>query len=118
MKTIYCVAEQPYNLIVELERPQQVTEQLFRQELQRLIDQAVSDKENPVQQAIDHLRMADHPTNPQNLLQAMMQEEAISSLMQQVEGKQLVEAPQEVKEEYQRRTLISFLTEVMPDQNH
>lgn len=69
-----------------------------------------------VQQAIDHLRMADHPTNPQTLLQTMMQEEAISSLMQQVEGKQLVEAPQEVKEEYQRRTLISFLTEVMPDQ--
>lgn len=118
MKTIYCTKEHPYNLIMELDRPMKVTEELFRQEIQRLIDQAVEDGENPVHQAIDHLRMADYPTNPQNLLESIMQEDPIYNLFREIENLQMLEAPEEIKEEYQERTLINFLTEVMPDQNH
>jgi len=106
MKTIYCTKEHPWNLIVELEDNycKTVTEHLFRKEMQRLIDQAVEDEDNPVHQAIDQLRMADYPTDPKNLLQSMMQEDAIYNLMTEVEGLLLVEAPEEMVDEYNERT--------------
>jgi len=120
MKTIYCTEEYPDNLIVELEGNynKTVTEHLFKKELQRLIDQAVQAGDNPVHQAIDQLRMADYPTSPQDLVCSMMGEDCIYNLMKEVEGLLLVKAPEEIIEEYQRRTLESFLVEVMPDQNH
>ena len=116
MKTTYCTREHPYNLITQKEQPV-VTEELFREELQRLIDLSVAQGDNPVHQAQDQLRMADSPTSQQDLLQSMMQEEAIYSLMMEVENLPLMEAPKEMEEEYNRRTLNSFLIEVMKDQN-
>lgn len=120
MKKIYCTAEHPYNLIVELEETMDktVTEEMFTEELQRLVDQAVEDGENPVHQAEDHLRMWEDPAYPSQVVTSMMMEDPVAKLMWEVRGLQLVEAPEEIVEEYQRRTLLSFLVEVMPDQNH
>lgn len=115
---IYCTKEFPYNLIIALDKPQLVTEDLFRKELQRLIDLAIEDGDNPVNQAIDQLRMWDYPSSPQQLVSSMMSEDAIYNLFGEIDGMQLVEAPEEIIEEYERRTFYSYLIEVMPDQNH
>ena len=119
MKTIYCTEEHPFILIVEMEdnRHKTVTEDLFRQELQRLIDQAIEDGDNPVHQAEDQMRFG-FGVLEWDLVEAMMREDCIYNLLSEVDGLKLIEAPEEIVEEYERRTFYSFLVEVMPDQNH
>ena len=120
MKKIYCTAEHPETLIVELEegKSKVVTEELFREELQRLVDLSVEEGNNPVHQAMDQLYMRDVPTSPSQVVESMMLEDPMQVLLKDVKGLQLVEAPEEMVEEYQRRTLNSFLVEIMPDQNN
>ena len=67
MKKIYCTKESLWSLIIESEedrKPKKVTIQMFRAELQKLVDQAVEEGENPVHQAMDHLRMWNPPVYP------------------------------------------------------
>ena len=121
MKKIYCTKENPWSLIIEMEesrKPKRVTEVMFREELQRLVDKAVEEGENPVHQAIDHLRMADLPTLPDQIVDSMMLEDPGLMIFKEIEGMELVEAPDEIVEEYKERTFLHFLTEVVPEQNH
>lgn len=77
MKKIYYTKESPCSLIIEREesrKPKVVTEEIFREELQRLVDLAVEGEENPVHQAINHLRMWDIPTLPNQIVDSMMLE--------------------------------------------
>ena len=121
MKKIYCTQEKPWSLIVKIEepmKPRKVTEEMFREELQRLVDQAVEEGDNPVYQPVDNLRMWDLPTLPNQVVDSMMLEDPVLMIFKEIEGMELVEAPEEIVEEYQERTFLRFMTEVVPDQNH
>ena len=113
-KKIYYCKSLPMLTTMELERqPEELTEDLLEMEIQRLVEKAVKEGENPVHQAQDQIYLADFPTMPSALTPTLMQTDEIYHILREVKGEQMSIADKDLIEEYENKTFYSFLIELM-----
>lgn len=110
MKTLFYSQGFP-SIVMELDHAQVMDEQLLRKELKRLI--AEEQPQEAINQVMDNLRtMPERPIDQTELLELLMQTDEIYELLTETKG-MMIPATEEVAEEYEQKTLLSFLTDLM-----
>jgi hypothetical protein len=114
MKTIYYSPSFPILTAMELNRPEELDDYLLRRELKRLIEEESPKEEVPIHQAMDLLPLVamQFPMDRQELLEILMETEEIQMLLRDTKGITMVEADEQVKEEYEEKTFYSFLIDL------
>jgi hypothetical protein len=111
MKTLFYSPKFPNVTAMELNHAQKMDEYLLRKELKRLI--AEEQPQVAINQVMDNLRtMPEMPIDKDELLTLMMKTDEIQELLMETKG-MMIPATEEVKEEYEQKTLLSFLTDLM-----
>jgi len=112
MKTIYYCPGFSELTAMELNQPQEMTEFLLEDELKRLIEEDGPNQDVPINQAMDLLVMPERPWDKKDLHSLIMQTDEIQILLRETKGQQMVEADEDMKEEYQQKTFYSFLIDL------
>ena len=109
MKTLFCSPKFPNVTVMELDRAQEMDDHLLRKELERLISEEQT--QVAINQVMDKLVMPETPINKKELLNLMMGTDELQILLTETKG-MMIQATEEVKEEYSQKTLLSFLTDL------
>lgn len=88
-----------------------MSELLLEDELKRLNEEESPNQEVPINQAMDLLVMPERPIDKKELLSLLMQTDEIQILLAETKGP-MVEADEDMKEEYQQKTFYSFLIDL------
>jgi hypothetical protein len=111
MKKLFCSPKFPNVTVMKLDRAQEMDAHLLRKELERLISEEQTLV--AINQVMDNLRtMPEMPIDKDELLTLMMETDEIYELLIETKG-MMIEATEEVTEEYNQKTLLSFLTDLM-----
>jgi hypothetical protein len=111
MKTLFYSPKFPNVTAMELNHAQEMDGYLQRRELKRLI--AEEQEQVAINQVMDNLRtMPERPIDQEELLNLMMETDEIYELLVETKG-MMLPATEEVTEEYNQKTLLSFLTDLI-----